>query len=85
MPEVFFYKDLHFRLDNELRIVHWPNMAAPTPDHVHFSVPCGLACIRSLAPRTSDTCVKETREALDRLRLRAVPVEISRDDRDLIE
>ncbi len=85
-PGIFFYKDLHFRLDNELRIVYWPNMMLPIPDHV--SLPVSLADLIVsvvLAPHTPDTCVRGTREALDRLGLKAVPVEFSRDDRDLIE
>jgi len=86
MPEVFFCKDLHFRLDNELRIVHWSNMMSPRPDHV--SLPLSLSDLivsGVLAPRTLAKCVRERREALDGLGLKAVPVEFSRDDRDVDE
>jgi hypothetical protein len=88
MPQVFFCKDIHFRLDNELRIVHWPNMGTPTPDHVPLPVSLADMLVSVvLDPRTPNTPtrIKETREALDRLGLGAVPVESSRDERDLVE
>ena len=86
MPEVFFCKDLHFRLDNELRIIHWPNMAPPTPNHVLLPI-CLPDLIVSvvLAPRAPTELVKKVRETLDEVGLKATPVEFSRDDRDLIE
>jgi hypothetical protein len=85
-PGVFLHKDLHFRLDNELRIVYWPKMISPTPDH--FSLPVSLSELIVavvFAPHTSDACIEETRKVLDRLGLRSAPVEFSRDDRDMIE
>ena len=61
-------------------------MMPPTPEHV--SLPVSLADLLVsvvLAPRAPDGCARQTREALDGLELKAVPVEFSRDDRDLIE
>jgi hypothetical protein len=85
-PGIFLYKDFHFKLDNELRIIHWPNMVSPTPDHI--SLPVSLAdMIVSVvfAPHTQEVCARGTREILDALGLKTIPVEFSRDDRDLIE
>ena len=33
-PTTFLYKDNHFKLDNELRIIHYPNISGTTPTHV---------------------------------------------------
>ena len=85
-PGIFFYKDLHFRLDNELRIVYWPNMIPPTPDHVLLPVSLtDLIVSVVLTPHAPDLYVRGTREALDGIGLKSVPAEFSRDDRDLIE
>ena len=86
MPEVFFYKDTHFYLDNELRIVYWPSMNPPTPTHVLLPVSLSdLIVSVVLAPGAPSEFVKKVREALDEVGLKTAPVEFSRDDRDLIE
>ncbi len=86
MPEIFFCKDLHFCLDKELRIVHWPNRSFPTPTHVPLpvSLPDLLVSV-VLAPGAPAELVKKARETLDGVGLKGTPLEFSRDDRDLIE
>ena len=86
MPEIFFCKDLHFRLDNELRIVHWPNIVPPTPDHVLLPVSLrDLLVSVVLGPGAPPELIKKARENLDEVGLKETPVEFSRDDRELIE
>jgi hypothetical protein len=86
MPEVFFCKDLHFRIVNELRIVHWPNMISPTPDHVLLpvSLPDLLISI-VVAPGAPTELVRKARKNLNDVGLKSIPVEFSRDDRDMVE
>lgn len=37
-PTTYFYKDVHFKLDNELRIIHYPNYLEPTPPSVFLKI-----------------------------------------------
>ena len=82
----FFYKDVHFKLDNELRIIHCTNISEPTPTHVYLKID-----LRDLIenvvfqPRLKESSLKSVREALNKVGLDKIPLLASRDDRDLIE
>ena len=85
-PTTFLYKDVHFKLDNELRIIHCPNISEPTPTHVYLKID-----LRDLIenvvfqPRLKESSLKSVREALNNVGLDKIPLLASRDDRDLIE
>jgi hypothetical protein len=81
-PTVFFHKDIHFHLENEIRIVHWPNIADNPPEHIWLPVSLEQLIVSVvLSPRTHECFAVKAREALDRSGLNSVPVEYSRDDR----
>jgi hypothetical protein len=85
-PAIFLNKDRHFQLDNELRIVHWPNMSEPTPEHV--LLPLKLAdLIESivLQPRSDEDFLSLIRGLLDDSDCKEIPILYSRDDRELLE
>jgi len=85
-PAVFVYKDNHFYLDNELRILHWPNFKEPTPDYQLLK--CNLRDIIDLIILSPGTTEPESRCVLQLLRdrgLNDIPVEFSRDDREAKE
>lgn len=85
-PTAFFHKDKHFRLDNEIRIVHYPNVSEPTPTHALLPVDLkDLIEDVVFQPRVKEITVKSAREALSRAGLEEIPVLASRDDRELIE
>jgi hypothetical protein len=85
-PTTFLFKDVHFKLDNEFRIIHYPNISEPTPTHVYLKID-----LRDLIenvvfqPRVKESSLKSVREALNKMGLDKIPVLASRDDRDLIE
>ena len=82
-PTVFFHKDIHFHLENELRIVHWPNITDDPPEHVWLPVSLDQLIVSVvLSPGTHECFAVKAREALDRSGLNSVPVEYSRDDRE---
>lgn len=85
-PTTFIYKDIHFRLDNELRIIHSPNFPEPTPDHVLLPIDL-IDLIEKvvLQPATTESSLETVREALNKVGLNEIPVLPSRDDRKLIE
>jgi len=85
-PSAFVHKDHHFSLDNELRILHWPNMQEPTPDHQLLK--CDLRDVIDLVVLSPGTTEPESRCVLQSLRahgLANIPVEVSRDDREAEE
>jgi len=85
-PTTFLYKDLHFKLDNELRIIHYPNISEPTPNHVYLKLDLqDLIEKVVLQPGVKESSLKSVREALNKMGLDKIPVLASRDDRDLIE
>ena len=85
-PNNFLFKDLHFKLDNELRIIHCPSISEPTPDHVYLKLDLrDLIEQVVLQPGERESILKSVREALDRTGLDTIPVLASRDDRDLID
>jgi hypothetical protein len=85
-PAVFLNKDYHFRLDNELRIVHWPNMSEPTPDHVLLPVKLiDLIEFVILNPKSDENFLKVVRRLLDDSDCKEIPILYSRDDRELLE
>lgn len=85
-PTVFFHKDHHFQLDQEVRIVHYPNISEPTPDHIFLPVSLsGLIELVVLQPNTNEDDLKSVREFLDNAGLANMPVVASRNDRELIK
>ncbi len=86
-PDIFLKKDKHFMLDNELRIIHWPNIADPTPEYVGLPVEQLNNLIEQiiLQPKASLSFFKFVKELLDQVGLEKIPVYYSRDDRELME
>lgn len=85
-PTTFFHKDKHFKLDNEIRIVHYPNVSEPTLPHVMLPVEL-TDLIEDIVfqPRVKGDTIKTVKEELCRAGLEKIPVSASRDDRELIE
>jgi len=85
-PGVFLYKDRHFELDMELRIVYWPSMTEPTPDHILLPVSLkDLIDVVVLAPKSTLGDLREVWNALRKVGLDNIPVQYSRDDREFME
>ena len=85
-PTTFLHKDIHFNLDNELRIIHYPNISEPTPTHVYLKLDLNHL-IESVVfqPKTKESGLESVREVLNTAGLENIPLLASRDDRDLIE
>jgi len=82
LPSAVLHKDSHFRLDNEARIVHWPNMQQPEPSHIMLPINAptlltGVVC----SPRCRARTVRRIRKWMDKAGLAGLPLEFSRDDR----
>jgi len=86
-PDIFLKKDKHFMLDNELRIIHWPNITEPTPDYIGLPVEQLNNLIEQvlLQPKSNLDFLKSVKESLKRVGLEKIPVYYSRDDRELVE
>lgn len=85
-PAVFLNKDHHFQLDNELRIVHWPNLSDSTPDHVLLPLELPeLIEFIVLQPKSDEDFLKSVRKLLDDSGCKDIPILYSRDDRELLE
>jgi hypothetical protein len=87
-PTTFIHKDLHFKLDNELRIIHYPNNSGTTPPPTHVYLKIDLRELIEavvLQPRAKESVLKYVREALNIAGLENIPLLASRDDRELIE
>ena len=83
---VFLHKDVHFKLDNELRIVHWPNMVEPTPDHTLLPVSLeDLIVTLVIKPGAPIEFVESVKETAIRAGLDKIPIEFSRYERDPVE
>lgn len=85
-PTTFLYKDMHFRLDNEIRIIHHPTVSGSTPTHVFLPVDLKelIECV-VFQPRIKEITVNSIKGALIKSGLEETPVLASRDDRELIE
>ena len=84
-PQQFLYKDHHFRLDNELRIIYHPNITTPSPDHFFLSVDLKILIEEVvLQPQSTKNNLKLVRKALDDVGLTKIPILTSRDDREVI-
>lgn len=82
-PAVFMNKDHHFSLDNELRIIHWPNMSGSTPDHVFLPVKVDdVIEAVVLRPGSDRKTVEAVFSVLKSAGLKEVPIQASRDDRE---
>lgn len=82
-PAVFLHKDHHFSLDNELRIIHWPNMSEPTPDHAFLPVKIAEVIEEIvLQPGSNEKDVESVMSLLEAAELKDIPVRNSRDDRE---
>jgi hypothetical protein len=85
-PTTFLYKDVHFKLDNELRIIHYPNLSEPTSTHVYLKIDLkDLIENVVFQPRVKESSLRSVRVALNDVGLDKIPVLASREDRDLIE
>ena len=81
-PEVFFRKDLHFRLENEIRIVHCPNIEGCPAEHVWLPVRLeDLIDSVFVSPKAPEEFAATARRLLDDIGLREVPILFSRDNR----
>ena len=81
-PTTFLYKDAHFILDNEFRIIHYPNISEPTPTHVFLNI--NLIENIVFQPKIKESSLESVRESLNDVGLHNIPLLASRDDRDLI-
>lgn len=83
-PTVFLYKDKHFSLDKELRIIHYPNIVEPTPSHILLNVDLNdLIEEVVLQPKVNEG-LNSVRETLNKAGFEKIPVSASRDDRELL-
>jgi len=67
-PTPFLYKDNHFRLDNELRIIHYPNIIGLKPTHILLKVDLN-ELIENVVfqPKVEENNLKSIREALNKV------------------
>ncbi len=82
----FHHKDAHFKLDNELRIMHWPSFSGGTPEDVE--IPADLVTLVKcvvVSPQSPRQYVEHVKSSLVRAGLASVPVEFSRYDREYVE
>ncbi|MFZ4440190.1 MAG: hypothetical protein ACOYOS_17320 [Syntrophales bacterium] len=85
-PNTFLYKDSHFKLDNEFRIIYYPNISEPTPTHFFLKIDLkDLIENVVFQPRVKESNLKSVKEALNKSGLDTIPILASRDDRDFIE
>jgi len=85
-PTTFLYKDFHFKLDNEFRIIHYPNFSSETPDHIDLKIDLEKLIEEVvLKPRTEENARLYVLKLLHDVGLEKIPVLASRDDREVIE
>jgi hypothetical protein len=84
VPNVFMHKDHHFRLDNEIRIIHWANYSTP-PEHVDF--PINLEAVIETIITRPGTTKNQLESVISLLQSNGVNISVahSRDDRPLME
>ena len=83
--EPFIKKDLHFRLDNEIRIVYQPNIKLPSPEFLCLDInPSALIEEVILKPRSKIQFIEEIKKLLKQFDVK-VPISYSRDDRPVCE
>ena len=84
-PATFIYKDVHFKLDNELRIIHYPSYSEPTPTHVFLKIDLKdlieKVVLQPMAKESDMACVMGM---LRNAELDEIPVEHSRADGEII-
>jgi len=82
----FIHKDQHYQLDNEIRLIHWPNMSGPTPDHIDIPVDI-LQLITGIymQPKATQALIETVKSILKKHGLERLQVFASRDDRERIE
>ncbi len=84
-PTTFFYKDIHFKLDNELRIIHYPNYSEPTPSHVFLKIDLkDLIEQVVIQPMAKESNFEYVTNVLKNAELDDIPVVHSRADGELI-
>lgn len=82
----FCYKDNHFILDNEIRVLHWPSTFPPRPDNVDIPIAVeDLITSVVMAPRSDNTQMLEIKSMMDSYGFGSIPLEPSRDDRATAE
>jgi hypothetical protein len=84
--DAFVSKDVHFELDREIRMLHWPNYQEPIPQEVFLPVDLRVLIERIvLHPQVATSPSSDIRELLRASGLSKVVVESSRDDRPVKE
>jgi hypothetical protein len=83
--DAFLKKDNHFKLDNEFRLISNPNYVdGCSPEFEQLPVDDLSRLIDEVvtAPGSSKDHIKRVREAMDKAKLKDVPLSASRDDRE---
>lgn len=82
--DAFVNKDYHFALDHEVRVLYCGHYKPSQPEEVLLPVDLSTLIERVvLAPGAKSESAEETRSLLDDAGLNSIPVESSRDDREL--
>ena len=81
----FINKDLHFRFDNEIRIIYQPNIELPSPEFLCLEInPSELIEEVILKPQSKIQFIEEIKKLLKQFDVK-VPISYSRDDRPVCE
>ena len=84
-PIVFFFKDNHFKLDNEIRIVHHPDYSDSPIECVYIPVDIPeLIEEVVIQPKSTKKHMIDIRKKLDDSGFNKIPIVASRDDRELL-
>lgn len=84
---VFFKKDCHFQLENELRIVHWPNLGDPLPPE-HMALPIDVSRLIVavvLSPLAPSRFAAGVQKLLERYDVSGIPLMVSRQSRRAVD
>lgn len=79
------HKDLHYRLDKEIRIIYHPNIKLLSPEYLCLDIePMDLIDEVIVKPKSSIEFIKKIRKIMDDANIKA-PLSYSRDDRPVCE
>jgi hypothetical protein len=82
--DAIVHKDVHFELDREIRVIHWPNFQEPIPEEAFLPVDLNTLIEKIvLRPGFSIQPLNILGKLLNEANLTGIPVESSRDDRPL--
>jgi len=83
--DAFVHKDVHFKLDSEIRIIHWPNIQEPVPDGILLPVKLSTLIEKiTFHPGSRLQLRDDLRALLEKAGLSGICCEASRDHRDVI-